>query len=220
MKKTLSFLNELKENNNKPWFTAHKEDFEAAKAEMKELAKDLMGMMLTHDNVDTKPKLFRIYRDVRFSKDKTPYKKSMSGSMTRNTAALRGGYYFHVEPGGSFLGGGFWAPSTKDLLHLRQQIQLDPQPLRAVIAAPEFKSYFGEMGGEQLKTSPKGFDKEDPNIDLLRYKAFIVSKKFTDEEVLQKDFAEKLNQGFANMRPFFDVMSEFLTTNLNGESLI
>lgn len=220
MKQTLSFLKELKDNNNKPWFTAHKDEFEAAKAEMKELSQALVGMMLKHDNVDPKPKIFRIYRDVRFSKDKTPYKKNMSGSMTRSTAALRGGYYFHVEPGGSFLGGGFWGPNAKDLLHIRQQIEMDADPLREVINSDAFKNYFGSLEGEQLKTAPKGFDKEDPNIDLLRYKSFIVSKKFTDKEVLSKDFAEKLNDGFKNMRPFFDVMTDYLTTNLNGESLI
>jgi len=220
MKNTLSFLKEIKENNNKPWFTAHKAEFETAKAEMNDLAKELVSKMLLHDNIDPKPKLFRIYRDVRFSKDKTPYKSNMSASMKRNTAALRGGYYFHVEPGGSFLAGGFWQPNPKDLLHIRQQIQQDAEPLREVLQSKDFVDYFGQLEGEQVKTAPKGFDKADPNIDLLRHKGFIVTKYFTDKEVTSKDFADQLNTGFSKMRPMFDVMSEYLTTNLNGELLI
>jgi len=220
MKHTLNFLKELGKNNNKPWFTEHKQDFEKAKGEVGKLSQDLVAHMLKHDNIDPKPKLFRIYRDVRFSKDKTPYKKSLSGSMKRNTPALRGGYYFHIEPGNSFLAGGFWGPEPKDLLHIRQQIQLDAEPLRKVINSKAFKDYFGELEGESLKTAPKGFEKDDPNIDLIRMKGLIVTKYFNDKEVASGNFVEQLNEGFKNMRPFFDVMSEYLTTNLNGESLL
>ena len=112
MKEVLSFLKEIKENNNRPWLEENKAQFENAKALMKVFSQELSGYMTKHDNVDPKPKLFRIYRDVRFSKDKTPFKSSMSGSFSRLTPALRGGYYFHIEPGNSFLGGGFWQPEN------------------------------------------------------------------------------------------------------------
>ena len=220
MKNTLNFLKDLKEHNEKTWFTNHKKDFELAKAEISDLGIKLAKEMLQHDNIDPKVKLFRIYRDVRFSKDKTPYKTSLSGSMKRNTPALRGGYYFHIEPGNSFLAGGFWGPEPKDLLHLRQQIQQDAAPLRAVIEGKDFQQYFGELKGERVKSAPKGFAKDDPNIDLIRYKGWIAEHSFTDAEVVRGDFHEVLNDGFKKMRPFFDVMSEYLTTDLNGESLI
>lgn len=220
MKEVIGFLKEIRANNNREWLEANKKQFETAKNQMKGFAQELSGLMTAHDNVDPKPKLFRIYRDVRFSKDKTPFKTSMSGSFTRLTPALRGGYYFHVEPGASFLGGGFWQPEKDDLMLIRQQIQQDAEPLREVINSKQFKAYFGELGGEQLKTKPKGFEADDPNIDLLRYKSFIVSKSFTDKEVLAPDFCENVNEGFRNMRPFFNVMSEYLTTNLNGELIV
>lgn len=220
MQHALKFLNELKENNNKNWFTDHKVDFETAKIEVKDFASQLAAEMGKHDNIDPKVKLFRIYRDVRFSKDKTPYKVSLSGSMKRNTPALRGGYYFHIQPGNSFLAGGFWGPEPKDLLHLRQQIQQDATPLREVINADDFKSYFGSIKGDQVKSAPKGFAKDDPNIDLIRFKGWIVDHYFSDAQVVKKDFYKTVNDGFKKMRPFFDVMSDYLTTDLNGESLV
>jgi uncharacterized protein (TIGR02453 family) len=220
MKNVFDFIKKLEKNNNREWFTENKSDYEKVKKEFKSFSLQLSDLMVKHDNVDPKPHIFRIHRDIRFSKDKTPYKTHMSGSFKRLTPMLRGGYYYHIEPGGSFLGGGFWGPSKEDLQHLRLQIQQDAAPLREVINSKEFTSYFGELKGEKLKTAPKGFDKEDPNIDLLRHKGFIVSKSFTNEEVMASDFHEKLNQGFKNMRPFFDVMSDYLTTNLNGEQIV
>ncbi|MGB0429910.1 MAG: DUF2461 domain-containing protein [Bacteroidia bacterium] len=220
MKNVFDFLNKLNANNNREWFTQHKTDFDAVKKEFKSFSDNLAELMLKHDNVDPKPHIYRIYRDVRFSKDKTPYKTHLAGSLKRLTPMLRGGYYYHIQPGGSFLGGGFWQPSKDDLQLIRAQIQQDSEPLRQVINSNVFKSYFEKLDGDKLKTAPKGFDKEDPNIDLLRHKSFIVSKTFTDDEVLANDFYEKLNEGFKNMRPFFNVMSDYLTTNLNGESLL
>ena len=163
----------------------------------------------------------RIYRDTRFSKNKTPYKSHWSGGFRRATAHLRGGYYFHLEPGGnSMVGGGFWGPDKDDLLRIRQELAADASELRSIIAAPDFIKFFGELGGSQLKTSPKGFDKEHPNIDLLRYKQFVVRKHFTDKEVLEPGFYLKMNETFQAMRPFFDYMSIVLTTDANGVSVV
>lgn len=220
MKNTLDFLSQLREHNDKTWFTEHKNEFEGAKKEMKDFAAQLGAEMSHHDHIDPKVKLFRIYRDVRFSKDKTPYKSSLSGSMKRSTAALRGGYYFHIEPNNSFLAGGFWGPEPKDLLHLRQQIQQDAEPLRAVIDSSEFEKYFREIKGDQVKSAPKGFDKEEPNIDLIKFKGWILQHSFKDSEVLKPGFYKTVNDGFQRMRPFLNVMSDYLTTDLNGESLI
>lgn len=216
---SLQFLRDLKENNNRPWFNENKSRYQEAQAEMAALAESLIERMNGHDELEPvtgKKSLFRIYRDVRFSKDKSPYKTHLSGSLVRATKWRRGGYYFHVEPGASFIGGGFWAPNKEDLLRIRQEIAMDAKPLRKIITAPSFIETFDKLEGDQLKTAPKGFDRDHPDIDLLRYKQFLLSSSFTDEEVCSHDFVDKMNAAFQNMRPFFDFMSDVLTTDMNG----
>ncbi|MEZ4687134.1 MAG: DUF2461 domain-containing protein [Bacteroidia bacterium] len=124
--------------------------------------------------------------------------------------------YFHIAPDENFIGGGFWGPSKEDLQHIRKQLEADASPLRKVINSKAFQDYFGELHGEQLKTAPKGFEKEDPNVDLLRYKQFLVSRKFSEEEAMSPGYAGKVADGFKRMLPFFDVMTDYLTTDLNG----
>lgn len=165
--------------------------------------------------------MFRIYRDVRFSKDKSPYKTHWSGSFKRASKYRRGGYYFHIEPGNqSFIAGGFWAPNKEDLARIREEIAQAPDEFREIIETKTFVDTFGSLQGEQLKSAPKGYDKDHPAIDLLRYKQFIVVKPFSDEEVLRSDFVEVVNAVFQKMRPFFDYMSEVLTTDANGEPIV
>ena len=216
---TLQFLTDLSENNNREWFKEHKHHFEDAKANMKAFGATLLEEMQQHDKIE-KVKLYRIYRDVRFSKDKTPYKNSLSGSFTRATKRLRGGYYFHIEPNNSFIGGGFWGPNKADLKRLRQEFAADPDSLRAIIHSKDFKEAFGELKGEQLKTAPRGYAKDHPSVDLLRYKQFLVYQTFTNEEVISEDFALQLSEGFKSMRPFFDYMSDVLTTDENGVPIV
>ena len=136
--------------------------------------------------------------------------------MSRATKRLRGGYYLHIEPGESFIGGGFWAPEPADLKRIRKEIAADAQPLRQILADPLFVETFGAIQGEQLKSAPQGYAKDHPAIDLIRLKQYLVSKKFTDEEVLTASFIETAIQTFQRMRPFFDYMSEVLTTDENG----
>lgn len=217
------FLDKLKHNNDRTWFANHKSQYEVAHQAMIEFADELLDEMKRHDNIETvsgKRSLYRIYRDVRFSKVKLPYKTSWSGSFKRATTALRGGYYYHLEPGNSFIAGGFWGPNSNDLKHLRKQIEQDDEFVRSVIEAKETKLYFGSLIGEQVKTAPKGFAKDHPSIDLLRYKQFVLKHTFTDKEVMKKDFHLELAVGFQQLRPFFDMMSEILTTDLNGISRI
>lgn len=214
-KSTLQFLKDLSKNNNRPWFNEHKPRYQEELAKMKSFTNSLLDAMSHHDNIEAL-KLYRIYRDVRFSKDKSPYKKNMSGSMKRATKWLRGGYYFHIEPGGSFAAGGFWSPNAADLKRVRDEIAADDKPMRAIIADPTFQQTFGELKGDAVKTAPKGYSREHSAIDLIRHKQFLVSRKFTDKEVLAPNFLEELNQTFKNMRPFFDYMSEVLTTDANG----
>ncbi len=218
-KNTLQFLSELKKNNNREWFTEHKNTFKVHEAEVRVFLNAVTEQMRTHDEIE-KLKVFRIYKDVRFSKDKTPYKFNFSGSLSRLGKDRRGGYYIHLQPQGSFIAAGFWDPEKEDLLRIRKEWELDASDLRKLMQDKEFKNVWGDLVGEELKTAPKGFDKEDPNIDLIRRKQFIFVKNFTDVEVTSPNFAQTVNEAFRIIRPYFDLMSNILTTNLNGESLL
>lgn len=220
MKNLLSFLKSLEKNNNREWFTANKSSFKEAEAEFKDLVSKVQDGLSSIDNIATdSTKIFRIYRDVRFSEDKTPYHLHRSASFKRATDRLRGGYYLRIMRGASAIVGGFFGPNSTDMLHIRKQICQDPSPLRKIIASKDVKGYFGGLEGEQVKSFPRGFNKEDPAIDLLKYKQLLFRKDFTDAEVLASDFSKNVVEGFAKMRPFFDYMSEILTTDLNGEPI-
>jgi uncharacterized protein (TIGR02453 family) len=217
-KNNFDFLNQLKNNNNRDWFNTNKDLYLKQHQDIIEFADTVLFEVSKHDNIETptgKKSLYRIYRDVRFGKDKSPYKTHWAGGLKRASTQLRGGYYFHIEQGNTMVGGGFWSPNKDDLLRFREDIAFDAKPLRKILSSKSFIETFGTLDGEQLKTSPKGFDKEHPDVDLLRYKQFIISKKFTDKEVLSPDFAKQVSDTFKKMRPFFDYMSESLTTDAN-----
>jgi uncharacterized protein (TIGR02453 family) len=166
-------------------------------------------------------KIFRVYRDVRFSKDKTPYKTHFGGSFHRKKPELRGGYYLHIAPNNeSFIATGFWEPQKEDLLRIRKEFEMDADEMRKIMNNKKFKDTWGDIVGDEVKTAPKGFNKEDKNIDLIKKKQFIFTKKFTDKEILAPDFLNTVDDAFKTIRPYFDYMSDVLTTNLNGESLI
>lgn len=218
-KETFDFLTNLSRNNNREWFDANKPRYQKVYDSFKAFHTELLALMKEHDQIE-KGRVYRIYRDVRFSKDKTPYKPYLAGNFKRATHYLRGGYYFQIEPGNSFLAGGFFGPNSQDLLHIRKQLSQFPDPFFEVLENKEFENYFGSLKGEKVKTSPKGFDKEDEAIKLIRHKQFYLEHSFTDEEVLDENFMLGLNNGFQRLRPFFDLMSEILTTDLNGESIL
>jgi uncharacterized protein (TIGR02453 family) len=219
-KSSLEYLEDLKINNNRDWFAETKPVFVKAQDNAKELYAVIQENLEKQDEID-KFKLFRIYRDVRFSKDKTPYKPHFAGSFSRFGKDLRGGYYLRIRPGESFLAGGFWEPNKEDLLRIRKEIAHDASEIRALLEDKEYLKYFGEkFEGAELKTAPRGFDKEHPNIDLLRKKGFIAVRNFTDEEVLSANFLKEVDKSYKALRPFFNLFSDILTTNLNGESLL
>lgn len=220
---TFQFINSIAKNNNREWFAEHKSEYVSAHDNAVLFADEIIVGLNKVDQIETpsgKKSVKRIYRDVRFSKDKKPYKQHIGMMFSRATAARRGTYYIHLQPGESFIGGGFWGPEKEDLLRIRKHIAQDDQYFRKVLNSKAFKNTFGELSGEQLKTAPKGFDKEHPAIDLLRYKQFLIGKSFTDKEVLDPTFPNQALKTLAAMIPFFDIMTEMLTTNLNGESLI
>jgi uncharacterized protein (TIGR02453 family) len=218
-KETFLFLKELEKNNNREWFADNKPEFKAIEADVKAFYATAMVNLKLHDEIE-KMKIFRIYRDVRFSKDKRPYKSHFGGSFARTGAKLRGGYYIHLKPGDSFIATGFWEPNKEDLLRIRKELELDADGFRKVVGNKKLKDLWGDIVGDEVKTAPKGFDKEHANIDLIRKKQYIFVRKFSDKEVLSRDFAKLVDDSFQGIRPYFDLMSDILTTNLNGESLL
>ena len=221
-KSSFDFLKLLKKNNERDWFNAHKDKFLEEQSSIEKFAEALLKELNLHDVIETpsgKKSLHRIYRDTRFSKEKTPYKTNWSGSFRRAGKQRRGGYYFHIESGNSFIAGGFWGPNPEDLKRIREDFAFDDQPIRKILKSKVFVSTFGKLEGEQIKTTPKGFEADSTAIDLLRYKQYLVIRKFSDKEVLESSFLKEANQTFKNMRPFFDYMSNVLTTDANGNNL-
>jgi len=216
---TVKFLKDLDKNNNREWFLAHKVQYEAALDNIKQF-KDHVVKGLNKKDVIEDARVFRIYRDVRFSKDKAPYKNNFGIHFTRATTARRGGYYLHIEPGKAFAGGGFWAPEPADLKRMRDEFGHDDKTIRKITSQKNFINYFGTLQGEELKTAPSGYERDHPAIDLIRKKQFIVGRNFTDKEVVDKNFLKEVTLTFAAMRPFFDYMSEVLTTDGNGRQIV
>jgi uncharacterized protein (TIGR02453 family) len=222
-KESIDFLRKLSKNNNRDWFNKHKDLYTEAHGNIVAFADALIGEMNKHDNIETasgRQSLMRIYKDVRFSKEKTPYNTHWSGAMKRATKKLRGGYYFHIEPGHSFVAGGFWGPEPSDLKRIRQDIDFNYKDWQKMLKNKALVSTFGQMRGAQVASAPRGYAKDHPAIDLLRYKQFIFRHDFTDEEVYSPDFAQRMSKVYKNLRAFLDFMSEVLTTDLNGVSIV
>ncbi|WMX12521.1 DUF2461 domain-containing protein [Aureispira sp. CCB-E] len=219
-KHSLDFLSQLQENNNRPWFEAHKEDYLKTKREVETLVKKVEANLNKVDNIEFS-KLYRIYRDVRFSKNKLPYKGYLGGYYRRFGNDRRGSYTFDICPNGkSVVGGGFFGPNADDLLRIRKEFEMDSSYIEKVTQDPTFVKYFGELQGVSLKTAPRGFDKNHPHIKWLRMKQFLAFRNFADEEVTRKDFADQMTETFIAIRPFFDYMTDVLTTDMNGVSIL
>ncbi|GAA3520698.1 DUF2461 domain-containing protein [Aquimarina addita] len=214
------FLLDLKKNNHRDWMQQHKKCYQANEKTLKAFYGAVTERLNEKDEIE-KSKVFRINRDIRFSKDKTPYNVHRSVSFARAGAHRRGGYYLRLEPGNSLMAGGFFNPEPADLLRIRKEFEMDDQEIREILAQPEFrKSFDGFNTNYQVKTSPKGFSKDHSAIDLIKNKSFFVEHSFTDKEVFAPDFLDTLIYHYELLRPFFDYMSDVLTTDLNGVSLI
>ncbi|WP_431167051.1 DUF2461 domain-containing protein [Tenacibaculum halocynthiae] len=219
-KKTFQFLQDLENNNNRDWFAENKKVYDLSLNNAKELFTEINQNLELHDEIE-KQKVYRIYRDVRFSKDKTPYNPRFAVSYSRKGKELRGGYFLQIKPGDTVLGGGFWQPEKEDLFRIRKEFELDASEIREILAEENFIKYFGgKLEGDELKTAPKGFDKEHESIDLIKKKGFVAVRRFTDKEVMSKNFLNEIDASFKTLRPYFNLMSDILTTNLNGESIL
>ena len=213
------FFKKLKVNNNREWFLKHKSTFKLHELEVKVFGEEIKSRLNKFDNID-RFKLFRIYRDVRFSKDKTPFKTHFGLTWHRVKPQNRAGYYLHISPGNNFLACGFWDPNPADLRRIRQELVYDAKEFKEIMNASVFQSTWGELKGSELKTAPRGIDKNHPEIELIRKKQYIFSIQYSDKQVCEKGFIDSIEQAIKRVRPFVDYMSEVLTTDENGESIL
>lgn len=216
----LEFFKKLEKNNDRDWFNDHKKEYKAIEVKVKAVYNSVFEQLKSHDELD-KLKMFRIYRDVRFSKNKSPYKTHFGGSFHRTKPKLRGGYYLHIQPNNeSFIATGFWEPAPADLFRIRKEFEMDDTEIRTILHDKKFNNVWGDFVGDEVKSAPRGFSKEHKAIDLIKKKQYIFVKKYTDKEVLDENFINEVGVAFKAIRPYFNYMSEVLTTDLNGESLI
>jgi uncharacterized protein (TIGR02453 family) len=219
-KSILSFLDKLKKNNNRDWMMEHKKEYQSNEKILKQFYSSVEASLNITDEI-SKLKVFRINRDVRFSNNKTPYNVHRSVSFSRAGAHRRGGYYLRIEPGNSAMAGGFFSPEASDLFRIRKEFEIDTTEIREILNHKKFKKAFGGFNqAYQVKTAPRNFRKDDKNIDLIKLKNYFVECKFTDKEVLSEDFEKKLMDHYLLLRPLFNYMSEVLTTDLNGVSIL
>jgi uncharacterized protein (TIGR02453 family) len=206
---TLNFLRVLQAHNNKPWFQAHRAEYEAARQAFEDFVDDFIQEFRSiedFENLSAKDCVFRIYRDVRFAKDKSPYKPNMGASIALGGKhSLRAPYYIHVEPPDqSFLAGGVYMPTPDQLAAIRRAIERDPSGLKAAIGSKPFKKHFGSLTGEQLKTPPRGYAADHPEIELLKYKQFVTISALTDQDVLSPRLLARTMDVFTALKPLLD----------------
>ncbi len=219
-KPTLAFLTALETHNERPWFEANKERYLTAQANMVVFADALLERMTAHDKISTssgKASLMRIYTDQRFHKDKPPYAPRFGGRLVRVKPALRGGYFFRIQPGDrSHVTCGFMGPVADDLRSIRQDIDHDHGTWRKILRGKSLRSQLGDVFGEEVASVPRGYAKDHPAVDLLRKKQFLLRRTFTDKEVLAPGFLEEVVKTFRSVRPWFDHMTAVLTSDGNG----
>ena len=195
MKQVFDFLTALERNNNREWFNAHRDAYESARDKVLVITEILISEVRKIDPeiplMDPKDALFRIYRDIRFSPDKRPYKTHFGSFISKGGfKSNRAGYYFHVQPGECYLGGGIWMPPKEVLKALRTAIYYHPEEMRAILEEPGFKKYFTDFDGEKLKKAPAGFPADFLHIDLLRTKSYAVGINLPDEKFLGNQVLE------------------------------
>ncbi len=215
---TLHFLSELKENNHKEWFEANRKRYEAAKADYLSLVAAIINGIAENDapigQLEPKACVFRINRDVRFSKDKSPYKTNMGAGFTKGgKKMLLAGYYFHCEPGASFIAGGMWMPPAPELKKIRQEIDYNLDSFQGIIQNDNFVNTFGglERSAENLLSRPpKGYEEGNPAIEWLKLKSFIVSRSISDKELLNKSVVSTIVSACSAMQPLIYFINQAL----------
>jgi uncharacterized protein (TIGR02453 family) len=215
---TVKFLKDLKKNNNKEWFDVNRKAYEAAKEDFANLVKNLLERYNLKDeelaSLTVKDCVFRINRDVRFSKNKEPYKTNMGASLNRGgKKSIYAGYYFHLEPGECFVGGGLWMPEAEHLKKVRQEIDYSFDEFKRIITDKKFKSTYGDLyteEGVKLSRPPKGYDDTNPAIEFIKLKSFLAMQKIADAELTDKNLVKKIMVAFEVLQP----MVKFINRSL------
>lgn len=207
----IKFLQGLKRNNNREWFQAHRAEYETARSNFEEYVLALINELSRTESlpgVTPKDCIFRLNRDLRFTKDKTPYKPFMSAYIAPGgRKSRRMGYYVHLQPGDrSMFAGGLHEPEPKQLAAWRKSIGRDARPFKRITSDPTFRKYFGAVGGESLKTAPKGYPKDHPELDLLRLKSVTVTRTVPDKLVISARLLDETLTTFKAMKPFLDYL--------------
>jgi uncharacterized protein (TIGR02453 family) len=220
-KESLQFLDDLKVNNNRDWFLENKKRYEIFKKDYHQLVADFLDAMKPMDPslelLEVKNCTFRINRDIRFSKDKSPYKAHLGVWLSTGVKGQnRAGYYVHIEKGASFIAGGFYSPEAEDLKKVRKEIAFFHDDLEAIIADKNFKKEFGSLDVTEtnsLKNPPRGYEKDHPAIEFLKLKSFTATQKYDIKEVTQKDFVAKMSQKLIALKPLNEFINRALTTD-------
>lgn len=216
MKNVLTFLGDLKQNNNREWFQDNKSRYLEAKNEFEGFIGELLPRLaeIDKDLAGLEPKhcVFRIYRDVRFSKDKSPYKTNMGAAMTRGgRKSPYATYYFHMEPGNAFAGGGIWLPQAPVLKAMRQEVYYNVDEFKKIIGSASFKKHFTSLDGDMLKRPPRDFPADFPDVELLMYKSYITGAK-VDDSILESDKLQpQLLNIFKALYPFNSFINRALS---------
>ena len=217
MKSVLSFIKELTENNNRDWFNANKPRYQESLEVFRDFAGELLNGITKFDpsvgNLLPKDTIFRIYKDVRFSKDKLPYKTHFGCWMAKGgRKSTDAGYYFHLEPGKSFLAAGVWMPPGEQLKLIRQEIQFNPEPYLKLIHTPEMKKYY-ERGGKEdrLKIGPAGVPKDFVHMEELKYKHYIWSRSYSDSAIQKAGFASSVVEDYQGLYPLVSFLNHAMS---------
>lgn len=215
MQSIMNFLSDLSNHNNREWFDENRKVYESTKLKFLAVTELLNSEVRQFDKAlpmeDPKKFMFRIFRDVRFSHDKRPYKTNYGSYMVPGgRKSIYAGYYIHLEPEGCFVGGGVYMPQGPTLKIIRDAIFQAPEELIEILEAPEFKSVYGELWGDQLKTAPRGFSKDWEHINLLRYKSFIGSRSLSNAEVVSDDFLREVVASFKALYPLVRYLNDVL----------
>ncbi len=208
MKELFTFLKELKKNNDRDWFKSNKARYDALHKEHIEIVQQLIGKISAFDSeisgLEAKSCIYRIYRDIRFSKDKTPYKTHFGAYMTGygGRKSPYGGYYLHIEPGNSFVAGGVWCPEPKMLKKLRNDIYHNIEEFTGILEDKKFKKVYGELEGEMLKRMPDGFPKDFLYGDIIKHKSFLVSSMKSDDFFCSEGWIDEVVKNYHLLYPF------------------
>lgn len=209
----LSFLSALKTNNNKEWMDAHRGEYLQAKVDFEALVNALLQNLQAIDpglnGLTAKDCIFRINRDIRFSKDKSPYKHNFGASIAEGgKKSLNAGYYLHIQPGNeSFVGGGLYMPPGEQLKKIRQEIDYNAPELFEIVTTKDFEQAYGRIQGEKLIRAPKGYDPDHPNIEFLKLKSYVALHKLTDDDIQSPQLIENLTHKCQVLKPFIDFLN-------------